>query len=137
MFPRPTHSNCPLATIWLCLAGRAEWVIATKSDISGWRWHFGTVSRRNPDMVYHFKRTRLVKRQPFAPFWFEGRMLSTSRAALERSKSFLWCRPAWQVVPLLVCLTAAVLVPWMLASALYWPLWLAHGVRQARRRARA
>lgn len=136
MFPRSIHSNCPLATLWLWLAGRADWVLATKSDISGWRWHFGTISRRNPNMVYHFKRTRLVKRQPFAPFWFEGRMLTANRAALERSKSFLWCRPAWMVVPLLVVLTLAGLVPWMLASAMYWPLWLVHGARQAMRRVR-
>lgn len=137
MFPRSIHSNCPLAMLWLWLAGRADWVLATKSDISGWRWHFGTISRRNPNMVYHFKRTRVVKRQTFAPFWFEGRILAAPRAALVRSRSFLWDHPARQVVPLLVLLVAVGLPMWMLVSAFYWPCWLVAGAMQAWRCNRA
>ncbi len=133
MLPTATYSNCPLAVLWLWLAGRARYVVATKSDIGcWWPWHFGTISARNPELVYHFKRTRIVKRQLFAPFYFEGRMLAVDRAVLKRSRRFLWERPAWQVVPLLFVLVAAGLPVWMAVSATYWPLWLLHDAAAAR-----
>lgn len=132
MLPAPTYSNCPLAVLWLWCAGRADEVIATRSDIGWWwPWHLGTVSRRNPELVYHFKRTRIVKRQPFAPFYFEGRMLTARRAVLERSPKFMWAKPWWQVVPLLALLVAFGLPIWMTVSACYWPCWLVAGVLKA------
>lgn len=127
-------SNCPLAVLWLWLAGRAETIVASKSDISGWRWHFGGV---RGGLVYHFKRTRIVKRQPWAPFYFEGRMQVAELETVRRSKSFLWQRHPAYVVPGLALLVAAGLVPWMLVSAFYWPCWLLAGAWQARRRVKA
>lgn len=139
MNPRPSMSNCPLAVLWLWLAGRADWVLASKSDtpMFWWPWHFGTRTNREPELVYHFKRTRLVKRQPWAPFWFEGRMQSAKRAVLVKAASFLWERPALQVVPLLMALVAVGLPLWMLVSAFYWPCWLLAGAWQAWRCNRA
>lgn len=136
MFPQPTHSNCPLAVLWLWLAGRADWVLATKSDISGWPWHFGTRSDREPELVYHFKRTRIAKRQPWAPFYFEGRIQTTSREALHRTPGFMWELPAFMVVPWLLVLALVVLPVWMLVSAAYWPIWLLSGAFEAQRRCR-
>lgn len=137
VLPPTAYSNCPLAVLWLWLSGRAQWVVATRSDIGWWwPWHLGTVSRRNPELVYHFKRTRLIKRQTFAPFYFEGRMLAVSRSALLRSKAFLWERPALQVVPLLALLVAVGLPVWMVVSASYWPYWLVAGALQSLSRRR-
>ncbi len=132
MMPRAAYSNCVLAVLWLWLAGRADFIIAMRSDIGWyWPWHLGTMRRRNSDLVYHFKRTRLVRRQPFAPFWFEGRMLTTPWFTVQRSLNFLWIKPAWQVVPWLMALVAVGLPVWMAVSALYWPVWLASGAWEA------
>lgn len=128
-----TKSNCPLAVLWLWVAGKAETIIATRSDISGWRWHFGAV---RGDSVFHFKRTRLVKRQPFAPFYFEGRILVADAEKLKRSKNFLWERHPLFVVPFLVVLVVLGLAVWMFVAALYWPLWLLAGTIQALKRRR-
>ncbi len=130
MLPRPTYSNCPLAVLWLWLSGRAKWVVATRSDIGWWwPWHFGVVSEHNPDMVIHFKRTR--DGQSWAPFWFEGRMLSASLVAIQRNRRFMWKREAWQVIPLILMLVAVGMPVWMLVSAFYWPWWLFIGFREA------
>lgn len=137
MLPPLTKSNCPLAVLWLWLAGRADWVIATKSDISGWPWHFGTRTDREPELVYHFKRTRIQKRQFFAPFYFEGRLQTARASSLKRASGFMWERPALQVVPLLMALVALGLPLWMLVSAVYWPCWLVAGAMQAWRCNRA
>ena len=98
MFPKPSYSNCPLAVLWLWLNNRAHYIIATRSDtpMRFWIWHLGTISKRNPNLVYHFKRTS--DRQPWAPFWFEGRILSTTKSKLENSDNFMWIKPSWQVV---------------------------------------
>lgn len=130
MFPPSIHSNCPLAVLWLWLAGRAEWIVATRGDLGWlWPWHFGAISKRNPEIVYHFKRTR--DGQPWAPFWFEGRVLTASTATIERSRRFLWKRRAIYVVPLIAILVAVGLPVWMLVAAAYWPLWLIRGAAHA------
>lgn len=141
MLPATAKSNCPLAVLWLWLAGRADWVLASKSDtpMFWWPWHLGTRTDREPELVYHFKRTRIVKRQPFAPFYFEGRMQTAKASSLKRAKGFMWERRWWDIrcVPFLLAIVAVGLPVWMLASAAYWPCWLAAGAWQAWRCNRA
>ena len=128
----PAYSNCPLGLLYLWLRGFACRVVATRAPMSYFPWHMGAVT--SDGRVFHFKRTS--DGQPFAPFWFEGRMQHTTLTALLNTGKVLWVLPAWFVAPLLIVLVAAGLPIWMTVGACYWPYWLMRDSWRALRKRR-
>lgn len=138
--PSSEWGNCFLLLCYLVIRGRVARLAAVSTLDSWFPWHL--VALTHCGHAIHFQAEYPHEWNTLAPWWFVGRVQGVRRSSLsealeESGRTLSWSINSRAAVYGVTLITAAVLVlPWVVAWAI-WPIyWLAHSVSHATSRRR-